>query len=141
MLGAPEPALARMTRPVESGSDTVMDADPADVSASACPPEALLSETIRPAPDDERLIVASSIGVGVAVALALALLVVLLALLVAGRGTAVNLSRRAEISPTAARVSVGIVGVLSEPAPDGDASALAADAAVTGAEVMADVGV
>ena len=105
-----------MTKPVESDSDTVVDADPADVNASACPPEALLSETIRPEPDGERAIVSSSIGVGVTVALAEALLV---ALLVAVNGTdaAAYRSRRLSTRPTAARASAGTVGALSEAEP------------------------
>jgi len=131
-----------MTRPVEAGSDTVVDAVPADVNASACPPEALLSETIRPEPDDERVMVSNSADVVVEVALAVALPV---ALLVAVTGTAASLSRRAENSPIAARVSAGSVGVLSAPAPDGNARALtiagAIDARATGGEVMADADV
>jgi hypothetical protein len=129
-----------MTKPVDAGSDTVVDADPADVNASACPPEALLSETIRPEPDGERAIVSSSIGVGVAVALAVAVLVALLALLVAvgGTVTAANLSRRLSTRPTAARASAGAGGVLSEPVPDRNARALATAGAMTDAVVGAD---
>jgi len=109
MLGAPERALARITKPLDAGSVTVVDADPADVNASARPPEALLSETSRPEPGDERAIFSSSIGVGVAVALAVALLAA-----VTGTDMAANLSRRVVISPTAARASAGTAGVLSE---------------------------
>ena len=126
-----------MTKPVDAGSDTVVDAVPAEVNASACPPEALLSETIRPEPD--RVIVSDWTDVVVEVALAVALPV---ALLVAVTGTAASLSRRAENSPIAARVSAGSVGVLSAPAPDGNARALAIagaiDVGATGGEVMAD---
>ena len=141
MLGAPEPsvALARMTKPVDAGSDTVVDAVPAEVNASACPPEALLSETIRPEPD--RVIVSDWTDVVVEVALAVALPVALL-LAVTGTDMAASLSRRAENSPTAARVSAGSVGVLSAPAPDENARALAIagaiDVGATGGEVMAD---
>lgn len=138
-MGVPDPALARMTKPVESDSDTVVDADPADVNASACPPEALLSETIRPEPDGERAIFSSSIGVGVAIVLAVALLV---ALLVAVGGTAASLSRRVVSNPTAARASAGIVGALSEavPAPVVGAVLIAGviDALPMGDEVMGD---
>ncbi len=133
-----------MTRPVDAGSDTVVDAVPADVNASACPPEALLSETTRPESDDERVMVSNSTDAVGEVALAVALLVALL-VAVTGTGTAANLSRRAEINATAARVSAGTVGVLSEPAPDSNATALATagaiDARATGAEVMADADV
>lgn len=138
MLGAPEPsvALARMTSPVDAGSDTVVDADPADVRASASPLEALLSETTRPAPDCERAIVSNSTDVVGAVAFAVAVVVaVRLALAVAdgGTDTAASLSRRVEINPTAVKASAGTDGVSSEPAPDTNAMALAA-----GEGVMAD---
>ena len=128
MLGAFEPsvALARTTRPVDAGIDTVVDAVPADVSASAFPPEALVSETIRPEPDDARVMVSSStdvvVGIATAVAVLVALVAVVAALAVAvgctGTVTAANLSRRLSTRPTAARASAGAGGVLSELVPD-----------------------
>lgn len=125
-----------MTKPVDAGSDTVVDADPADVNASACPPEALRSETMPPEPDGERVIVSSSIGDGVEVAPAVAPLVARredLLVAVGDTGTAANLSRRAEINPTAATASGGTGGAPSDSDEDSDAIALA-----TGGEVMTD---
>ena len=85
-------------QPVDAGSDTVVDAVPAEVNASACPPEALLSETIRPEP--ERVIVSDWTDVVVEVALAVALLVA-----VTGTDMAANRSRRLSASPTAESAS------------------------------------
>ena len=107
MSGAAEPSVARarMTNPVDAGSDTVVDAVPAEVSASARPPEALLSETIRPEPDEASVMVSNSTHVVGVVAFAVALLAA-----VDGTVTAASLSRRTELRPTAASASAGTVG-------------------------------
>jgi hypothetical protein len=140
MLGDPELALARMTKPLDAGMEIVVVAVPAEVSTRACPPEALRFETIRPEPDDARVIFSDSTDVVGEVVLAAALLVA-----VSGTGMAANLSRRFRTSPTAANVSAGTVGVLSEAVLDTVVRAVliagVIDEVPTGAEVMADAGV